>query len=327
MSSPHVSKKKWQEIVEGFEITGIAVRDRNVLQMLSRQHVPAAQASLMKDSDIPTRLSSIFLDDSTENNIECQQLSHMPFPSLGVSRAPFARPGGLVAAMNADGDTWPLGGGNGPLEKIATGQWPGTSRLKFIGAHTYAVGTAREIYKRVAVGRWEKVAGIETPRNEEEMKASGFDDIDGFSENDLYAVGGHGDVWHFNGREWRQSGFPTNERLATVTCAGDGNVYISSEGGSLWVGQHSTWRLLEKRESTVLWNDVRWFQGRLWLASDYQLRVWDGREIVVPQHEGKSIVASGHMDAHDGLLAVADLWTVSTFDGKTWRKVVAPYKD
>ena len=102
----------------------------------------------------------------------------------------------------------------------------------------------------------------------------------------LAAVGGHGDVWHFDGRVWRQMGFPTNEQLATVTCAGDGNVYITSEGGSLWVGQLSTWRLLEKRGSSVLWNDVRWFDGKLWLASDYQLRVWNGREITTPALPG-----------------------------------------
>lgn len=326
ISHPHISKNKWEEIVQGFEITGIAVRDRNVLQMLARQHVPPAQASLMQDSEIPTRLSSIFLDDSTDNNIECQQLSHMPFPTLGVSRAPFVRPGGLAAAMNVDGDIWPLGGGNGPLEKISPGGWPGTSRLRCVGAHTYAVGTAREIHKRVAVGRWEKLVGIEAPRNEAEMQASGFDDMDGFSESDLYAVGGHGDVWQFNGRDWRQCAFPSRERLATVTCAGDGNVYITGEGGSLWIGQNSSWRLLERRNTTVLWNDVRWFQGQLWLASDYQLRIWDGHEISTPQHRGRSVIASGHMDAHDGLLAIADLWSVSSFDGDSWRWVVSPYQ-
>ncbi len=30
----------------------------------------------------------------------------------------------------------------------------------------------------------------------------GFDDLDGFSEQDMYAVGGAGDVWHYNGEIW-----------------------------------------------------------------------------------------------------------------------------
>lgn len=34
---------------------------------------------------------------------------------------------------------------------------------------------------------------------------------------------------------------------------------------------------------------------------------------------------SGHMDARDGLLAIASTDTVMTFDGKEWRVIVAPY--
>ncbi|WP_305742548.1 hypothetical protein [Acidovorax sp. A1169] len=82
------------------------------------------------------------------------------------------------------------------------------------------------------------------------------------------------------------------------------------------------WRLLERRGSSVLWNDVRCFGGQLWVASDYQLRVRIGHELVAPEHEGRPVLASGYMDAHDGLLLVADLWSASTFDGAVWRQKV-----
>lgn len=325
MSNAHVSKAGWAANLQGFEITGVAVRTRDILQLIARKAMPHEEATHLLDADIPTRIYSVFLDDHSDQNIECQELQNMAYPKLGVSRAPFERPGGVVASMG--GDAWPLGGGNGPLEKIVVGARSSTQRLKCLFGYTYSIGIARKLYKREAVGRWTRIEGIPMSKNEAALQAAGFQDLDAFSESDMYAVGGHGDVWHFDGREWRQMGFPTNEQLATVTCAGDGNVYITSEGGSLWVGQHSTWRLLEQRGSSVLWNDVRWFDGKLWLASDYQLRVWDGREIVAPEHDGKPILASGHMDAHEGLLVIADLWTVSTFDGQAWRKVVAPYKD
>jgi hypothetical protein len=32
-------------------------------------------------------------------------------------------------------------------------------------------------------------------------------------------------------------------------------------------------------------------------------------------------------DTYDSLLAVTDLWTASSFDSNTWRKVVAPHQD
>jgi hypothetical protein len=323
--TPVLNRSAWETIYKDYEIVGVAIRDRDTLQTLGRKAVTPDQGSHLLDHQIPTRIASIFLSDPEDNNFGFQDLEGFSYPHLGVSRAPFERPGGLVASMG--GDAWPLGGGNGPLEKIVVGAKSSTQRLKCLFGYTYSVGIARKLYKREAVGRWTRIEGIPMSKNEAALQAAGFQDLDAFSESDMYAVGGHGDVWHFDGREWRQMGFPTNERLATVTCAGDGNVYISSEGGSLWVGQHSTWRLLEQRGSSVQWNDVRWFDGKLWLASDYQLRVWNGREIVPPEHEGQTILASGHMDAHDGLLVIADLWTVSTFDGQTWRKVVAPYKD
>ncbi len=327
MSLPHLSRSVWADVYQGQDIVGVAIRHRRTLQTLSRPAMPQDQASRLLDGQIPTRVATIFLDDPSDDNVGFRDLSGMTHPRLGVSRAPF-HDGVLVASMDRDGDVYPVGGGlDGPFEKIHPGGWPGLQRLRCIGDETFAVALARRLYRRVGVGQWERLAGIPVSHNEGDLQAAGFRDLDGVSTAEMYAVGGHGDVWHFERGEWRQMEFPSPVPLATVTCGGDGNVYITGEGGSLWVGERSTWRLLHQGESSVLWNDARWFQGQLWLASDYQLRVWDGRELVAPMHAGKPMLASGHMDAHDGLLAVADLRTVSTFDGHTWRQAVVPFKD
>jgi hypothetical protein len=129
----------------------------------------------------------------------------------------------------------------------------------------------------------------------------------------------------YNGKEWEATGFPTNEQLATVTCAGDGNVYISSEGGSLWCGRKYNWKPIYKGGSTVLWNDSVWFDNKLWLASDYQLRVWDGKKLQEADAPNGEVPNWGHMDARDGLLVVASLEEVMAYDGKAWRTLVTPY--
>ena len=211
------------------------------------------------------------------------------------------------------------------MEHIAPGQHPFPNRLKCISGFTYAVCYPREIYKRIAVGKWELFGTIPCPK--QELDQAGFNDMDAFSDSDIYAVGGHGDVWHFDGSQWRQMGFPSNVQLATVTCAPDGNVYISGEGGSLWIGQKSTWKRVYKGESSLLWNDALWFDNKLWLASDYQFRIWNGKELEPVTHNGEQVFINGHMDAYDGVLAIASSSVVMTFDGKQWRTIVAPYFD
>ncbi|GGC13591.1 hypothetical protein GCM10011572_38740 [Pseudoduganella buxea] len=276
------------------------------------------------DYHIPTRIYSLATDRPDGVKYGLEELDGMRYPSLGVSRLPFPRPCGLLASRNRTGDVWPLGGGSGPFEHIAPdGETPATKRLKCINGFTYSVGVGRAVYKRVAIGKWitftNGIPKVEADTNQ------GFSDIDAFSDEDMYAVGGHGDVWHYDGEKWTQLGFPNNVRLETVTCAGDGNVYISGEGGSLWVGNKSTWKRIHKGSSSILWNDVLWFQDKLWLASDYQFRQWNGKELVPVKHEGETVYITGHMDAHDGILVVASLDTVMQFDGDTWRVLVAPY--
>jgi hypothetical protein len=338
--SVFLTKADWDLSLKGELIVDIALRDKSRIYVCSRKKVPHAEASLLMEGDIPSRITGIYLANTNGKTFGSQQIEGMMYTTVGVSRTPFEKPTGLMASRNSDGDVWPHGSaGNGPLEYIAKGKWPGADRLKCIDGFTYSVGGNREIYKRVAVGRWEPfvreglifsgdLPGIQTmstSRLLDVTSAMGFNDLDAFSASDMYAVGGHGDIWHFDGTRWQKMGFPSNVQLGTVTCAGDGNVYVSGEGGSLWVGQRSTWRRVYEGSSSILWNDVLWFNGQLWLASDYQFRIWDGKEMLEVTHEGKSVSMYGHMDAYDGILAIASPEWVKTFDGKEWRTIVAPY--
>ena len=317
-----IKKDVWTDKLEGWAITDVAVRDHNILYLCLREEVPHEQAARMWDHDIGTKFFAIYLD-TPEDPYGSLIFTGYNKPRIGIALRPLEQ--ALLVARNNDGQTHLMGGGRDfPDEFIDPGNVPMPWRIKTIGGYAYSVGGQRKIYKRVDLGKWVKVADL--PRGER-IEAVGFNDLDAFSDNDMYAVGGHGDVWHFDGNTWTQMAFPSKMQLATVTCAGDGKVYISGEGGSLWVGQRSTWELLYEGSSSVLWNDVLWFDGRLWLASDYQLRTLNGRTLAAVEHQGETVAAFGHMDARDGLLAVASPWALMTFDGQTWRTIVAPYND
>ena len=321
-----LEKKRWAEVFSEFDIVDVAVQERGILHLCARLRMTYEEASHLWDHDIATRIIILYTERPEGENCGFEELTGMALPVVGVSRRPFPQPVGMVCAMNKDGDVFPRGGGtDGPMEHIAPGKWPGTQRLKCINGYTYSVGIGRQVYKRAEVGKWIPLHdGFPEGKRTDLM---GFNDLDAFSESDMYAVGGHGDVWHFDGKQWSQMGFPSNVQLATVTCAGDGNVYISGEGGSLWVGRKSTWKPIYEGSSSVLWNDVLWFQDKLWLASDYQFRTLNGKDLEPVTHEGETVPMSGHMDAHDGVLVIANLQYVRSFDGTTWRRLVQPYLD
>lgn len=319
--SVYLSKEIWEAHIKGWYITDCAVRSHSILYLCLRQDLPEEQLALAWDHDIPTRLFVLNLANP-EAPFGARTLEGYNRPRVGVALKPLAQ--GLLVARNNDGQVSVLGGGRKfPDEFINPGKVPMTFRVKTIDGLAYSIGGGRSIYKRIDLDNWVKIdAGF--PKVDA-SSAQGFDDMDAFSPDDMYAVGGHGDVWHFNGNTWKQMDFPSSVRLATVTCAGDGNVYISGEGGRLWVGRESTWTSIYKGGSSILWNDVAWFGGQLWLSSDYQFCIWNGKELVRVTHKGKSVAAGGHMDVRDGLLGIASPTHCWTFDGSEWRTIVAPY--
>ncbi|UOD33629.1 hypothetical protein INH39_30585 [Massilia violaceinigra] len=96
----------------------------------------------------------------------------------------------------------------------------------------------------------------------------------------MYAVGGGGSVWHYNGSEWVRLPFPTDRRLHTVTCAADGYVYITDIQGSLWKGRNSKWQQILRRGQSLPFVDSAWFNGTLWCANDYGMYVLEGSELI-----------------------------------------------
>ncbi|MES2261510.1 MAG: hypothetical protein V4724_23575 [Pseudomonadota bacterium] len=319
----YLLKDIWQKEFSGWLITDCAVRSKTVIYICLRKDVPEEQASRMFDHDIHTEMFVLSLAEPQGTRSGVRTLTGYNKPRLGIALLP--QPQGLLAARNRDGQVSVMGGGSTfPDEFIHPDNSPMPWRIKCINGYAYSVGGQRKIYKRVDIGKWERFADL--PRSEH-IERVGFNDMDAFSESDMYAVGGHGDVWHYDGKIWTQMGFPSNVQLGTVTCAGDGNVYISGEGGSLWIGKKSTWKRVYQGGSSILWNDVLWFEGKLWLASDYKLRVWDGKEMQSVKHKGEEVSAYGHMDARDGLLIVASPYAVWGFDGKEWKDIVAPYID
>ncbi|MES2934713.1 MAG: hypothetical protein V4805_14635 [Pseudomonadota bacterium] len=140
----------------------------------------------------------------------------------------------------------------------------------------YALGNYRKIYRRIGVDQWIDIAkegkALPMPADVETGKkyatSLGFVDMSAFAADDMYAVGGNGDVWRFDGTMWHDCWIPTIASLSTVCCAGDGLVYISECNGSVWAGRANQWKRIV--DADIAWGfqpvDMVWFNRRLYLG-------------------------------------------------------------
>jgi len=192
--------------------------------------------------------------------------------------------------------------------------------VRTIDGMAYACAMDRKVYRREGARNWTPLHA-DMPARPAPDFVFGFESIHGFGHDDLYAVGWHGEIWHFDGQAWEQEASPTNLLLTRVYCAPDGNVYACGLGGTLLKGRKGQWTVLaDNALDTDLW-DLEWFDDRLWVSSLSMLCTLeaDGLQPVIFDDDAPSTF--GHLDARDGIL-----WTVGSddilqFDGHGWERI------
>ena len=200
--------------------------------------------------------------------------------------------------------------------------------IKTVGDSMYAIGRPHRLFKRLGVNDWQNLSSSIplAPHYLDGTFASsgiesGWRDIDGFSEQDMYLAGGDGEVWHYDGKEFIQCDFPSNELLANVCCADDGFVYIGGRRGRLWKGKGDKWQLISDRQFTIPWTDIVWFDDRLFLGSDYGLWEFKDGEVIEAEVPKEVMICSGSLSIcpEKKLLLTAGNHGASMYDGKEWK--------
>lgn len=165
-------------------------------------------------------------------------------------------------------------------ERIPSAIAPGVASLKRIDGEVYLVAHRRTVTKREGVSQWKSLREDSMWNDELSPLNAGFEDIDGFSAKDLYAVGSDNDVWRYDGQDWIPldiSDFTFD--AYTVCCADDGYVYIAGTWGVVIRGRENEWE-------TYLPKDL---ESKTWYAGadsgfsssvSYQGRVYLGGESI-----------------------------------------------
>jgi hypothetical protein len=141
----------------------------------------------------------------------------------------------------------------------------------------YACGMGRTVLRRIRAGVWEEI-GPGTLQDDNGL-VIGFEDLAGFSADEIYAVGWRGEIWQLKNRTWRRLDSPVSANLNAVCCALDGKVYIVGDDGTFLRGRNDIWEVLETDRTDNLM-DVSWHDKTVYVSTDFEILKLDNEILV-----------------------------------------------
>jgi hypothetical protein len=225
------------------------------------------------------------------------------------------KPAEKLVAVSGDGKVFTYVGGQEGSEKIRDAF--DLRACAAIDGHAYACGMNREVFRRAGEGKW---TAMHAPGADGDDDIAGFEAIDGFGADDLYAVGWEGEIWHWQSGAWTQGPSPVNVVLSGVCCAGDGNVYACGQSGTLLRGRGQDWDVLETDGLIDDFWDLRWFMGRLYVASMSALYELQGDVLVAVDFGPDAPDSCYKLTDAEGVLWSVGQQNICSFDGAAWRR-------
>lgn len=193
------------------------------------------------------------------------------------------------------------------------------SAIKTIAGELYVCGHGRQVYRRSS-GAWQSIAGNMQTRE----GGTGFFDIDGASRSCVYAVGWHGEIFFYDGKQWQQDDSPTSAHLASVRVVAPDDVWIAGDKGVVLHGSFNRWRVLQSEDFPDNWYSIETFNGDTYLAANESLARVQGNTIV-PVDVGLGRPITTHrLHAKDGLLWSIGEKDILVFDGTRWQEILHP---
>ena len=203
--------------------------------------------------------------------------------------------------------------------------------LKNIHGTIYAVGIGRGVARRDGKNKWTLISKEIQGKMIADLSVfqAGFSAIDGFeAHKDLYAGGGHSDMWHYDGEHWRAIDLPILKmRIRAIVCAGDGKVYAVGRDAKIVVGKGDEWKVIEHDLTTHDFTDAVWYENKLYLCTEYRLYTLENdilKEIV--DFGERAPYTFGSLYVNDGLLMSAGDSSIAIYDGKEWNALYGSIK-
>lgn len=190
---------------------------------------------------------------------------------------------------------------------------------KYIGGRVYCVGMSRQAYRRNSNGSWARIdGGLLAPAK----SIKGLNAVDGLSEDDIYAVGVDGEIWHYSKSGWSQLESPTNLALHAVRCFSKKVVYACGAGGIILQGNHQAFEVVEQDSVKENLYSVEVFRKKIYLASLRNLYELDGESVKqLDVGNGVGLTFNDLRSAEGVMWSIGAKHLLQTSDGKTWDQV------
>jgi len=323
-----ITQAEYDKCLRGYQITDCAVRSQGYFHFIARNIEESAEASPISEARVSKREIGYYGDEPAGARMGWQGFENFESTFVGAAALPVDQ----VVCVDTGGMVFARGGGSSdfesPIPKRREGPRRGAvQRIRMVHGQLYVVGSGHTVCRRRGLDDWESLAldlPLETRADADDADRSAnmaFEDIDGFSASDLYAVAGRGRVWHCDGNRWTQLAFPSNMLMHSVCCAGDGQVYIGAQSGSVFRGRGQEWTLLHRGDMTLPFKDIVWHAGKVWATSDHGLWQIDGNTVTRLELPSAITVCAGNLSAAGGMLLMAGMHGAAFHDGAAWHAI------
>jgi hypothetical protein len=225
-----------------------------------------------------------------------------------------------------DGQVYVVGKGDDayedPISKKPTMYF---SRVKAVrNGHAIAIGPKRHVFLRRGPSQWARLdVGLYPNGEATDLEGTGFSDIDGFSEHDIYACGGISDLWHYDGSRWMQVSVPTNAALERICCSEDGFAYVTTNLGGILRGRGDAWEFITNGRPDEPLECIVGYGSQTIVSTASSLYFVDASGFRRANLGEPPMRAKPHLAAGDGVLVVAGGDEAAMFDGSSWTVVLA----
>jgi hypothetical protein len=326
--------EKIRTLLKDFSIIDASIRSKDYFYLVA-SHVyeldddddDSANESSPQDAKLlpkqAIRIIAYYPDKPKDKQWGYLTLKNIEFMKCASSSSPVSQ----FVGVDIEGAVFSVGGGKNAsfeqaIPEAKEGPLRGSVRqVVSIDGSVYVVQGNRGICKRLGENKWQTLcANLPVSKSWQARDERGFNCAAGISESSIYAGGGHGDLWHYDGTVWRELSFPTNAIIESMCVDPTGKVYVGCQSGQVYVGNGDVWKKISNGNMTLPFKSMVWYQDKVWCTSDYG--VWTISDEVVekaniPDH---IYVKAGCLSVGDGYLLIAGVNGAAYFDGTKWHE-------